>query len=113
MSRRTDLACLVLAGLGLVLGAPLIRAAAANVVTVVQNHRAFSIPAAAIKRGDSLHFTNEDVFNHQIYVKSAAFNFESAEQPPGETVSIVFTTAGTFDVQCEIHPRMHLAVTVN
>jgi plastocyanin len=113
MSRQTDLACLALAGLGLVAGAPLLRAAAANVVTVIQNHRAFSIPEAHLKRGDGMRFTNEDVFNHQIFVKTPAFNFESAEQPPGETVNITFTAAGIFDVQCEIHPRMHLAVTVN
>ena len=113
MSRRTDLACLALAGLGLVAGAPLLRAAAANVVTVVQNHRAFSIPDAHIKRGDGLRFTNDDAFNHQIFVKTPAFSFQSAEQAPGETVNITFPTAGTFDVQCEIHPRMHLAVTVD
>ena len=113
MSRWTDLACLALAGLGLVVGAPLIRAAAASVVTVMQMHRAFNVADVHIKRGDAVRFTNDDAFNHQVYVKTPSFSFESAEQAPGEAVNVTFPVAGTFDVQCEIHPRMHLAVTVD
>ncbi len=113
MTRPVTLACLVLAGLGVALGAPWLRAGAAGLVTVIQAHRAFSVAEVHIKRGDTVTFTNDDAFNHQVYVKSPAFSFESAEQAPGSAVNFKFPTSGTFDVQCEIHPRMHLAVTVD
>ena len=113
MSRRGALACLGMTGLGLAFGAPWLRAGAAGIVTVIQAHRAFNVTDIHIKRGDTVSFTNDDAFNHQVFVKSPAFSFESAEQAPGEGVNMKFPVAGTFDVQCGIHPRMHLAVTVD
>ncbi len=113
MTRAGMLACLGLAGLGLAAGAPWLRVAAAGVVTVIQAHRAFGVADIHLKHGDTVTFTNDDVFNHQVFVKSPAFSFESAEQAPGEAINVKFPTAGTFDVQCGIHPRMHLAVTVD
>jgi plastocyanin len=87
-------------------------AAAAELHQIIQKGRAFNMPALEIDVGDTVRFTNEDQFLHQIYVKSDTFNYESAEQPPGEVVDIHFTVKGSFEVQCEIHPKMHLAVTV-
>ena len=87
-------------------------ASAARMVTVSQSSRSFAVAAVRIQRGDTVHFTNDDKFDHQIYVDSPSFKFESAEQAPGSAKDVTFTTAGTFDVQCQIHPRMHLAVTV-
>jgi plastocyanin len=62
--------------------------------------------------GDTISFTNDDEFLHQIYVRSDRFQFESAEQTPGETIDVLFPVQGDFAVECEIHPKMHLAVTV-
>jgi plastocyanin len=45
-----------------------------------------------------------------IGVQSPSFAFESAEQPPGDTVDVRFTAAGTFEVRCHIHPKMLLHV---
>jgi plastocyanin len=87
-------------------------AIAAELHRVSQKGRAFSIPAIEIAAGDTIRFANEDDFLHQIYVRSDRFSFESAEQPPGEVVDLRFPVAGTFAVQCEIHPKMHLDVTV-
>ena len=113
MSRRATLAGLGLAGLGLACVAPWLHAGAAGLLTVVQAHRAFSVADIHVKRGDTVTFTNDDAFNHHVFVKTPSFAFESAEQAPGETVNVKFPVAGTFDVQCGIHPRMHLAVTVD
>ncbi|WP_158745557.1 hypothetical protein [Acidisphaera sp. L21] len=110
MSRRLAFASLTLTSLAL--GAPWLHAGAANLVTIIQSHRAFSVTDLHLKRGDSVRFTNDDLFNHQVYVKSPAFSFDSAEQAPGEAVSVAFPVAGTFDVLCGMHPRMHLAVIV-
>ncbi|GAC1347688.1 MAG: hypothetical protein NVSMB18_33460 [Acetobacteraceae bacterium] len=92
--------------------APLSIALAAAPVVVNQLGRAFSVRDLTIKRGDVVRFSNIDEFLHQIYIRSPNFTFSSTEQERGQNVDVQFPTAGRFDVRCEIHPRMLLAVTV-
>lgn len=98
------------ASLFIVLGASLSAADTAH--TVVQNGRAFHPVDITIAHGESLSFSNQDEFIHQIYVDVAGFNYDSEEQPPGETLTINFPAAGTFPVRCHIHPKMLLTVHV-
>ena len=79
---------------------------------VAQKHRSFSPGVVTIQRGDSVDFSNDDEFLHQIYVDSKAMNFDSAEQLPGKTISVMFSQSGTFQVRCHIHPKMLLTVHV-
>lgn len=87
-------------------------AGAAAVHRIVQKGRAFAVSEITISRGDSLLFTNEDEFLHQIYVDSPAMVFDSPEQPPGQTIEVDFPRSGTFAVRCHIHPKMALTVYV-
>jgi len=80
--------------------------------TIVQNGRAFHPGDITVNRGETLDFSNQDEFIHQIYVDSPGFKYDSAEQPPGETFHIRFPDAGTFPVRCHIHPKMLLTVHV-
>lgn len=80
--------------------------------TIVQNGRAFHPLEIAIDRGTTLNFSNQDEFIHQIYVDSPGFAYDSAEQPPGETLHITFPNTGTFPIRCHIHPKMLLTVHV-
>lgn len=89
---------------------PAVLAVAAEVATVSQHGRAFVVHEVQIARGDTVHFTNDDDFTHQIYVSSPSFTFESAEQPPGQAVDVRFPSAGAFEVRCHIHPKMLLHV---
>ena len=89
----------------LLLAAP---AFAANTV-VVQKGRAFHPAEIAIARGDSITFTNEDSYIHQVYVEGL---FDSPEKAPGENLNETFPAAGTFQVRCHIHPTMKLTVRV-
>ena len=91
---------------------PAALALAAEVATVSQRGRAFLVRDVQIARGDTVHFTNDDDFTHQIYISSPSFNYESAEQDPGQTVDVRFPGAGTFEVRCHIHPKMLLHVDV-
>ncbi len=91
---------------------PAALALAAEVVTVSQHGRAFVVRDVHLAQGDTLRFTNDDDFTHQIYVSSPSFSYESAEQPPGETVDVRFPSAGLFEVRCHIHPKMLLHVDV-
>jgi plastocyanin len=85
---------------------------AAAIHTVSQRHRNFVPAQIAIARGDSIRFTNDDEFLHQIYIDSKEMNFDSDEQRPGQTIEVSFPRAGTFAVRCHIHPKMRLTVQV-
>ena len=93
-----------------VAGAELAGAAATH--RIVQKGRAFGVGEITINRGDTLLFTNEDEFLHQIYVASGGMTFDSNEQPPGQTIDVHFPSSGTFAVRCHIHPKMLLTVRV-
>jgi plastocyanin len=80
--------------------------------TIVQNGRAFHPTEISIPRGATLSFSNQDEFIHQIYVDSPGFKYDSAEQPPGQTLQIGFPDTGMFPVRCHIHPKMLLIVHV-
>jgi plastocyanin len=87
-------------------------ASAAAIHRIVQKSRDFATAAITIARGDTVLFTNEDEFLHQIYVDSKNMSFDSAEQAPGQTIEVNFPRAGTFPVRCHIHPKMLLTVRV-
>jgi plastocyanin len=106
MSRALIGVCLA-AVLGLAAGA---RADDAN--RIVQTGRAFHPTEVTIQHGQTLDFSNEDEFIHQIYVDTEGFNYDSAEQSPGQVFHIAFPAAGTFAVRCHIHPKMLLTVHV-
>lgn len=77
--------------------------------TVVQQDRAFHPGEVTINRGESLTFTNQDEFIHQIFVIGL---FDSEEKNPGENLTESFPQSGTFEVHCHIHPKMRLVVHV-
>jgi len=77
--------------------------------TVTQKGRAFRPAEVTINRGESLTFTNEDSFIHQIYVDGL---FDSEEKVPGENLTEAFAATGTFQVRCHIHPTMRMTVRV-
>ena len=85
------------------------QAMAAGSTTVVQKGRAFRPGDVTINRGDSLVFTNDDSFIHQIYVNGL---FDSDEKSPGENLNETFPRSGTFQVRCHIHPTMRMTVHV-
>ena len=77
---------------------------------IVQKGRRFTPAQVTISRGESLTFTNEDEFIHQMYVDGL---FDSEEKNPGENLVQAFPRAGIFEVKCRIHPKMKLVVKVN
>jgi plastocyanin len=78
--------------------------------TIVQKGRRFAPAEVTIHRGESLTFTNDDEFIHQVYAEGL---FDSEEKEPGDNLTEGFTNAGTFEVRCHIHPKMKLIVHVN
>jgi plastocyanin len=88
-------------------------ALASEVTLVVQRDRKFQTDIVNIAVGDTIRFTNEDPFIHQLYARSPNFSFSSEEQPRGKVLSVPFPVAGTFEVRCEIHPKMLVTVNVS
>ena len=100
--------------IGFLLLAPQVTQALAQAPVVVsQKDRAFAPKQLRIHRGDTVRFTNDDDFDHQIYVQSPGFSFESDETAPGRQVELRFPAAGDFEVHCHIHPKMRLNVHVD
>lgn len=82
-------------------------------IVVSQKQRAFQPNDIALRRGDTLRIVNDDgELLHHAFIRSERMNFDSGEQEPGSAVRVRFTSAGTFQVNCAIHPRMRLTVTV-
>jgi plastocyanin len=78
--------------------------------TVIQKGRRFVPAEVTIRAGESLTFTNDDEFIHQIYSQDL---FDSEERSPGQNLTEAFPRNGTFEVRCHIHPKMKLVVHVN
>jgi len=100
---------LALASLSIVLAA---FAQAANLY-ITQRGIRFSQTDVTVKVGDRIQYQNEDDVTHNLMVTGPDGDPENQGlQKPGATVSKTFTSEGTFEVRCAIHPRMKMIVTV-
>jgi plastocyanin len=70
---------------------------------------AFNPTPLNVKVGTKVVWTNNDTVPHQI--KSATFN--STALSSGQTFSFTFSTAGTYNYSCAIHPSMHGQIIVS
>ncbi len=68
----------------------------------------FQPDQVAIKKGDTVTWTNIDPVPHDVKFKDA----ESPNMKKEETYSKTFNEAGTFDYLCDIHPYMKGKVVV-
>lgn len=81
---------------------------------ISQKDQAFKPNSVTIPQGSVLDIVNDDGdLLHHAYVDSDRLKYDSGDQEPGQTASISFDSAGTFQVLCGIHPRMRLRVTVS
>ena len=88
-------------------------ASAQQVVAVSQKNRVFQPREVEVALGETVVFVNDDgELLHHVYSRAAGFDFDIGEQAAGTRVPVRFNKRGTFDVRCDIHPRMLLRVTV-
>jgi len=88
---------------------PLAAAPVLGATIVEQKGRAFHPVEITLNRGDTVTFTNADSYIHQVYVAGL---FDSTEKAPGENLNEIFSSSGTFQVRCHIHPTMKMTVRV-
>ena len=84
--------------------------AAEHVVT--QKNKAFSTKKIKVKVGDSVKFTNDDSFAHNVFSLSPAKSFDTGSFGAGQSRSITLDKPGKVEVECAVHPDMQLLIEV-
>jgi plastocyanin len=79
---------------------------------VTQKNKAFSIKKLTIKVGDTVKFVNEDSFAHNIFSLSAPKSFDLGSFGTGGTKTVTFDKPGKVEVECAVHPDMHMDIEV-
>ena len=77
-----------------------------------QKNKAFTQKHLTIKKGDTVKFTNEDPFFHNVFSLSDTESFDLGSYPRGQNREVTFDEAGEVEVECAIHPKMHMTITV-
>ena len=80
--------------------------------TVRQKNKAFSHNTLVVKKGDVVHFKNEDPFFHNIFSLSDAALFDLGSYPRGESRSVTFDQPGTIEIECAIHSSVFMTIEV-
>ncbi len=86
--------------------------AGAEEFVVAQKNKKFLVKEVTIKVGDTVSFPNQDPFFHNVFSLSDAKSFDLGSYKKGETKKITFNDAGKIEVECAIHPRMHMLINV-
>jgi len=81
-------------------------------IEVGQKNKKFTKDNVTIKVGDSIKFTNQDPFFHNIFSLSELKTFDLGSYPKGEFKSVAFDKKGKVEIECAIHPNMRMMVNV-
>ncbi len=65
-----------------------------------------------IKVGDVIQFKNMDPYFHNVFSLSDVKLFDLGSYPQGQRKSVKFDKPGKVEVECAIHPEMHIVVEV-
>ncbi len=76
-----------------------------------QKGKTFIPHSLSVSVGDTITFKNSDPFAHNAYTDDEANEFDIGMQSPGQDAKVTVKGAGTFNVECAIHPNMLLEVT--
>lgn len=79
---------------------------------VGQKGKEFTAKTLDIKVGDSVKFTNDDPFQHNVFSVSDAKQFDLGSYPQGQSRSVTFDKPGVVEVECSIHPNMQMVINV-
>lgn len=96
----------------IILGSLLSLYASADEPIVSQKNKTFLPGKLTVKVGDTVHFRNDDPFFHNVFSLSDAALFDLGSYPQGESKPVTFEDAGVVEVECAIHPEMHMTIEV-
>ena len=80
--------------------------------TVDQKDKAFSKSYIKIKVGETIDFRNGDPWMHNVFSLSDVQSFDLGSYPRPQAKRVLFEKEGKIDVECAIHPQMHMVVEV-
>jgi plastocyanin len=80
--------------------------------TVGQKGKEFTVKTLDVKVGDTVNFTNDDPFAHNVFSVSDVKQFDLGSYPQGQTKSVTFDQPGVVEVECSIHPNMQMVINV-
>lgn len=83
-----------------------------NSIKVAIKNYAFSPGSLTVHVGDTVTWTNDDTAPHTVTTSSGPKSFDSGELQKGQSWSYTFTTPGTYQYYCAVHPDMTASVTV-
>jgi len=86
--------------------------AAARDIIVDQKEKTFIPHKVSAKVGDRIVFKNSDGFAHNAFSDADGNEFDIGMQKPGEDIAVELLHPGIVEVECAIHPNMHLTITV-
>jgi plastocyanin len=88
------------------------RASTPEALSVSQKGTQFLPGTLTVNSGGVIRITNDDPFVHHVYVESPGFAYDSGEQRPGVVIAVRMDKPGQHVLQCAIHLKMKLHVTV-
>jgi plastocyanin len=94
------------------------RDAAATDHVVTQKKMQFQVNGTkletlTIKAGDTISFVNEDTMAHNVFSRTAGFEFDLKSLRATATGTHTFSKAGTLEIECALHPRMKFKLVVD
>ena len=88
------------------------KAAAATTHTVVIKDFAFTPANVQISAGDTITWVNQDGAAHSAW-ESTNNAFDTGLLNPGQSASLTFGTAGSFNYRCRPHGNMRGTITIS
>jgi hypothetical protein len=79
---------------------------------ISQKDKTFLPDLRVVVAGQTVQFTNDDPWVHNVFSTSTARGFDLGQPGPHETRSVTFPTPGLVDVFCNIHEQMYANVLV-
>ena len=79
---------------------------------VNQKGKKFMPTTIKAKAGDTVTFKNSDGFAHNAFTDNEANEFDIGMQKPGQDMTVKLPEKATIEVECAIHPNMHLTIEV-
>ena len=77
-----------------------------------QKDKQFSKSYVKLRVGGSIDFRNNDPWMHNVFSLSEVQSFDLGSYPKPQAKRVVFDKVGKVDVECAIHPQMHMVVEV-
>jgi len=75
-------------------------------------YKGAKVTTLKIRVGDVVEFKNVDPYFHNVFSLSDVKMFDLGSYPRGKSKTVKFDKPGRVEIECAIHPQMHMLVEV-